>query len=118
MTSSSRNSATSSGGRRAGDGDFIDHAPGAHDDVANAVAGALLRAQADVGSLARLADFLIEGEPALHPEAPKFCFAVLVRGERGEHLGRGVAIIAAYEPALASHIRIVLVDIVVVTLWP
>ena len=31
------------------DGDSIDHAPGAHDDVANAVAGALVTAYKEPG---------------------------------------------------------------------
>ena len=97
---------TARGGR-----DSIDHPPGQHDDVANAVAGALLLAQADAGSLARLADFLVGGEAAPDPVSPRAVVASIARGERGEHVGRAGAAIFAHRPA-NTPAKMVLVDVI------
>ncbi|MGO9770635.1 MAG: hypothetical protein ACLPSW_13965 [Roseiarcus sp.] len=91
--------------------DSIDHAPGGHDDVANAVAGALLLAAADASSLARLGDFLIEGSAAPLPEFPRRIGASIVCGNRGAHAGLGGAAIFSVLPA-NSPFRVVLVDII------
>lgn len=97
---------TSSSGK-----DRVDHPDRGHDDLSNAVAASIIEAHTHVAALAEMDDFLIEGGPALHPEAPRIVYAVLARGERGEHIGRGVAIIVAFEPA-ASSVVLVLVDAV------
>jgi hypothetical protein len=70
---------TARGGR-----DSIDHAPGAHDDFANCVAGSLLLATTGVPTLWRQEALLIDGKPV---GAPRWCdavFAVLMAGRQGE----------------------------------
>ena len=47
--------------------DSIDHAPGSHDDIANAVAGSLLLAHASAPALWRREALLIEGVPSTMP---------------------------------------------------
>jgi hypothetical protein len=62
---------TARGGR-----DSIDHAPGGHDDVANAVAGAVVSAISEQRpSLMRASDLLQDGAPV---NAPFFCDGLLV----------------------------------------
>jgi hypothetical protein len=64
--------------------DSIDHAPGAHDDVANSVSGALLLAIAAPSALWRQEAFLIDGAPAPTPTWADATFAVLMAGQCGE----------------------------------
>jgi hypothetical protein len=98
---------TARGGR-----DSVDHAAGAHDDVANAVAGALLRAQAEAGSLAALEDYLLDGEAIIDPGFPRMVVASIICGQRGEHLGMGAASIYAFRPARWTGAILVLIDVV------
>jgi hypothetical protein len=64
--------------------DSIDHAPGAHDDVANAVCGALLAANAAPPALWAHEAFLINGAPAPMPTRAHMTFAVLMAGRQGD----------------------------------
>jgi hypothetical protein len=64
--------------------DSIDHAPGAHDDVANSVSGALLLANTAPHALWRQEAFFIDGAPALMPARADVTFAVLMAGQRGD----------------------------------
>ena len=68
--------------------DRIDHAPGGHDDLANAVAGVLVGLDLDRRQpLVRLNDvFAADGQGALAPPLPRHC-EDRVRGRR--HGGRG-----------------------------
>jgi hypothetical protein len=61
--------------------DSIDHAPGAHDDVANSVSGALLLANAAPPVLWGQEAFLINGEPAPMPAWADVTYAVLMAGQ-------------------------------------
>jgi hypothetical protein len=70
---------TARGGR-----DSIDHAPGAHDDVANCVAGSLLLALAAGRPLWQAEGLLIEGAPVKMPGHCDCVFAVLT-ASRGGH---------------------------------
>jgi hypothetical protein len=70
---------TARGGR-----DSIDHPPGAHDDLANAVAGALLCALVAGPSLWRAGALLVDGRPLAMPTRCDVVFAVLVVGQRGD----------------------------------
>jgi hypothetical protein len=70
---------TARGGR-----DSIDHGPGAHDDIANAVAGALvLLALDDRRALIRQSDFLINGDALPLPTISKYVLATLAVGKTG-----------------------------------
>jgi hypothetical protein len=64
--------------------DSIDHAPGGHDDVANAVSGALLLANAAPPALWRQEAFFINGAPAPMPARADMTFAVLMAGRHGD----------------------------------
>jgi hypothetical protein len=64
--------------------DSIDHTPGAHDDVANAVSGALLLAIAVPPALWRHEALLINGAPAPTPARADLTFAVLMAGRQGD----------------------------------
>ena len=67
--------------------DSIDHAPGGHDDVANAVAGALVLAYAGGASLWERERLLINGGPAPLPVHPAMIFAVVIIGDDGREAG-------------------------------
>jgi hypothetical protein len=60
----------------------INPAPGAQDDLANAVAGVLVLAQAAVPSLWSREQFLVDGRPVAMPFCTDVTFTVLVGGER------------------------------------
>jgi hypothetical protein len=64
--------------------DSIDHSPGGHDDVANAVSGALLLANAAPPALWCQEAFLINGQPAAMPTRADMTFAVLMCGRQGD----------------------------------
>lgn len=65
--------------------DSIDHSPGAHDDIANVVAGLLVGLDLDRRpTLVRRADLLADGKPVEPPGRPEIVFAVAVI----DHLGR------------------------------
>jgi hypothetical protein len=72
--------------RRTGRGgrDSIDHSPGQHDDVANAVAGALLGALAAAPTLWGPEAFLRDGGPVELPARLQVVFAVLIAGRGGD----------------------------------
>ena len=91
--------------------DSISHAPNAHDDIAASVAGALVIALEGEGSLTRLGDFLVGGEPAQEPVSPMRVAASIVCGARGAHAGIGGAAIFSVLPA-NSPFRVVLVDVI------
>jgi hypothetical protein len=63
--------------------DSIDHAPGTHDDIANAVAGSLLLAHAAAPALWRREALLIEGVPSTMPARCDIVFAVLMADQNG-----------------------------------
>jgi hypothetical protein len=70
---------TARGGR-----DLIDHPPGAHDDIANAVAGSLvLLALDDRRALIRQADLLVNAAALPIPTHCKYLFATLVVDKLG-----------------------------------
>ena len=60
----------------------IDHAPGAHDDLANATAGALLLALSGGRALWQPESFLVHGLPVPMPPRAAMAYAVLVANER------------------------------------
>jgi hypothetical protein len=64
--------------------DSIDHAPGAHDDIANAVSGALLQAIAAAPALWAEEALLTNGAPAPMPTRADITFAILMAGRRGD----------------------------------
>jgi hypothetical protein len=64
--------------------DSIDHAPGAHDDVANAVAGSLLIAHSQAASLWRHSALLVDGEGVPEPARCDVMFAVLISTPSGD----------------------------------
>jgi hypothetical protein len=64
--------------------DSIDHAPGTHDDIANAVAGSLLLAHAAAPALWRREALLIEGVPSTMPARCDIVFAVLMADQNGK----------------------------------
>jgi hypothetical protein len=64
--------------------DRIDHPPGGHDDIANAVSGALLLANAAPPSLWGQEAFLNNGAPAPMPARAHVAFAVLIAGRHGD----------------------------------
>jgi hypothetical protein len=70
---------TARGGR-----DSIDHAPGAHDDLANCVAGSLLLAMAKSPGLWEQQALLVDGGPVRKPRWCDVVFAVLMAGHHGE----------------------------------
>jgi hypothetical protein len=87
---------TARGGR-----DSIDHAPGAHDDLANAVAGALILAQTAVPALWTREAL---GPPAAMPLCSEVAFAVLVAGLRGigaVYCGRWRGVLTVLDAELA-----------------
>jgi hypothetical protein len=64
--------------------DSIDHAPGGHDDVANAVAGVLVGLDLDRRpALLRANDLLLNDQPAPMPIVSHVVFAVMAVDERG-----------------------------------
>ncbi len=64
--------------------DSVDHTPGGHDDLANAVAGALVSIDLDRRpSLIRRQDLLVEGKPVEIMQRVDFVFAVLVVDQQG-----------------------------------
>jgi hypothetical protein len=64
--------------------DSIDHAPGGHDDVANAVSGALLLANGAPSALWNREAFFINGAPAPMPTRADVAFAVLTVGRHAD----------------------------------
>jgi hypothetical protein len=70
---------TSRGGR-----DSIDHPPGGHDDVCNAVGGALLGAVAASPALWRAEVLLVDGKPSPTPTRCEIVYGVLLAGRRGD----------------------------------
>jgi hypothetical protein len=64
--------------------DSIDHAPGAHDDLANCVAGSLLLAMAKSPGLWEQQALLVDGGPVRKPRCCDVVFAVLMAGHQGE----------------------------------
>jgi hypothetical protein len=65
--------------------DSIDHTPGGHDDVANAVAGCLVTLDLDRRpALLRANDLLDEGQPAPMPIVSNVVYAVLSVDEHGQ----------------------------------
>jgi hypothetical protein len=64
--------------------DSIDHAPGGHDDLANAVAGVLVGLDLDRRpALIRANDLLVDGAPARPPVLVDAVFATMVVNDRG-----------------------------------
>ncbi len=63
--------------------DSIDHAPGGHDDLCNAAAGALLATQAAAPALWRQEALLVGGAAVELPARCDVLFAVLVAGQNG-----------------------------------
>lgn len=96
---------TARGGR-----DSIDHAPGAHDDVANAVAGALVLAVSEGNSFGvRFSNYLAEdGGPVPLPGYPDLVYCSLYVETRGPTAGR----VALAFFAASKHLgqRLVLLD--------
>jgi hypothetical protein len=71
---------TARGGR-----DSIDHAPGAHDDLANAAAGVLVSLDLDRRpALVQLRDFLIDGAPLPLPTGSLYVVATMWADRRGQ----------------------------------
>jgi hypothetical protein len=64
--------------------DSIDHAPGGHDDIANAAAGALLLANSTAASLWRHEALLVDGAGAPDPSRCDVVFAVLTSTPTGD----------------------------------
>jgi hypothetical protein len=83
---------TARGGR-----DSIDHAPGAHDDLANAVCGILVNLIADRRpALVRQADMLKDGDALPLPKKSAWLTAVLVADKQGN----GAVVYGAYDTSV------------------
>jgi hypothetical protein len=95
---------TARGGR-----DSIDHPPNAHDDIANAAAGAILLAQGGQAAPWSRESLLIDGKPASVPARAEMVYAVLTVGEREA----GVAFFA-----MARNRILYLVDVIEEALSP
>ncbi|WP_148360629.1 hypothetical protein [Acidisphaera rubrifaciens] len=92
---------TARGGR-----DSIDHAPGAHDDLANAAAGALVQVLGDrVPALVRPADLLTDGAPVAPCRACEAIYAVAAIDAAGR-----VAIVTASRSLIGVGPPCLLID--------
>ena len=80
--------------------ELIGPAPNVHDDLANAVAGALVLALVAVPSMWRPDALLINGAPTPLPRQCMFLFVVLVPGKHGD------AGVAYFAPALSGPLVI------------